>query len=50
MVVQEITDTHVRHLGREPEYTHIVIQEIRDEDWGFAGNLADHWHEVGKVK
>jgi len=28
-------------LGKRPEHTHIVIQEIEDENWGFAGILTD---------
>lgn len=42
-LVQEFTDTLVRVLGKRPEHTHIVIQEIREEDWGFAGQLTDDW-------
>jgi 4-oxalocrotonate tautomerase len=33
-------------LGKKPEHTHIVIQEIVDEDWGFAGMLTDdYWKQ-----
>lgn len=42
-VVREFTDTLVRVLGKHPEHTHIVIQEIADEDWGFSGMLTDDW-------
>ncbi len=42
-LVQEFTDTLVRVLGKRPEHTHIVIQEISEEDWGFAGQLTDDW-------
>ena len=40
-IVQEFTNTLVRVLGKKPEHTHIVIQEIEDENWGFAGMLTD---------
>jgi len=40
-IVAEFTATLVRVLGKRPEHTHIVIQEIADEDWGFAGVLTD---------
>lgn len=30
-------------LGKKPEHTHIVIQEIEEENWGFAGLLTDDW-------
>jgi 4-oxalocrotonate tautomerase len=41
--VREVTDSLVRILGKKPEHTHIVIQEIAEEDWGFAGMLTDDW-------
>ncbi len=42
-IVREFTDTLARVLGKKPEHTHIVIQEIAEEDWGFAGLLTDEW-------
>ncbi len=42
-LVQEVTASLVRILGKKPEHTHIVIQEIADEDWGFSGLLTDDW-------
>jgi 4-oxalocrotonate tautomerase len=42
-IVKDITNSLVRVLGKRPEYTHIVIQEIADEDWGFSGMLTDDW-------
>jgi 4-oxalocrotonate tautomerase len=42
-VVTEFTDTLVRVLGKKPEHIHIVIQEIEEEDWGFAGMLTDDY-------
>ncbi|MEK8088651.1 4-oxalocrotonate tautomerase family protein [Thermithiobacillus plumbiphilus] len=42
-IVKDITDSLVRVLGKKPEYTHVVIQEIADEDWGFSGMLTDDW-------
>lgn len=42
-LVRSITDALVRVLGKNPEHTHIVIQEINEEDWGFAGLLTDEW-------
>lgn len=42
-LVKEITDSLVRILGKKPEHTHIVIQEINEEDWGFSGLLTDEW-------
>ncbi len=42
-VVREVTDTLARVLGKKPEHTHVVIQEIAEEDWGYAGLLTDDW-------
>jgi 4-oxalocrotonate tautomerase len=44
-IVEEFTDTLVRVLGKRPEHTHIVIQEIEEEDWGFAGMLTDDYRK-----
>ena len=32
-------------LRKRPEHTHVVIQEIAPEDWGFAGMLTDDWRK-----
>lgn len=42
-IVSEMTDTLVRVLGKKPEHTHIVIDEIELENWGFAGELTSEW-------
>ncbi len=42
-LVRDMTDSLVRVLGKKPEHIHIVIQEIAEEDWGFAGMLTDEW-------
>jgi 4-oxalocrotonate tautomerase len=42
-LVRGITDLLVEVLGKKPEHTHIVIDEIEDENWGFAGVLTDDY-------
>jgi len=42
-IVRDVTDSLVRELGKQPEHIHIVIQEIAEEDWGYAGLLTDDW-------
>ena len=42
-LVKDITDSLVRVLGKKPEHTHIVIQEIAEENCGFSGLLTDEW-------
>ncbi|MEL6777321.1 MAG: 4-oxalocrotonate tautomerase family protein [Cyanobacteria bacterium J06597_16] len=44
-LVQEMTDSLVRVLGKSPEHIHIVIQEIEEENWGFSGLLTDDWKQ-----
>lgn len=39
-LVKDITNSLIRILHKKPEHTHIVIQEIDEEDWGFEGILA----------
>lgn len=47
-IVADFTATLVRVLGKRPEHTHIVIQEIEDTDWGFAGVLTDTYRQRTK--
>ncbi len=42
-LVKDTTDSLVRVLGKQPEHIHVVIQEIAEEDWGYAGLLTDEW-------
>lgn len=42
-LVKDVTASLQRILGKRPEHTHIVIQEIEEQNWGFAGLLTDDW-------
>lgn len=42
-IVADVTKSLVEHLGKQPEHIHVVIQEIDEENWGFAGQLTDDW-------
>lgn len=42
-LVKEFTESLGRILGKKPEHTHIVIEEIPEENWGFSGQLTDDW-------
>lgn len=44
-LVSDVTDSLVKNLGKKPEHIHIVIQEIADEDWGYAGMLTDDFRK-----
>lgn len=45
-IIQDITQSLVTVLGKRPEHTHIVIQEIAEEDWGFEGMPTDEWKKT----
>lgn len=42
-LVKDVTDSLQRVLGKKPEHVHVVIQEVPDQNWGFAGLLTDEW-------
>lgn len=42
-IVADITRSLVDVLGKKPEHIHVVLQEVAEEDWGFAGQLTDEW-------
>lgn len=42
-LVKEMTNTLARVLNKRPEHTHIVIQEVEEENWGGSGLLTDDW-------
>ena len=36
-VISELTETLQRVLGKQPELTHVVIEEVDPDNWGVAG-------------
>jgi len=42
-LVREVTDSLVRILHKRPDQTHIVIQEIEEDHWGFGGMLTEDY-------
>ena len=44
-IVEEITRTLVNVLNKKPEHIHIVIDEIDEENWGFAGKLTTEFRQ-----
>lgn len=42
-LVAAITGVLARVLDKKPEHTHVVIQEIAEENWGYSGLLTDEW-------
>lgn len=39
-LVSDITAALVRILGKKPEHTHIVIDEVDEDNWGYSGMLT----------
>ncbi len=44
-LVAEITGTLQRVLGKRPEHTHVIIDEVDPENWGFAGVLTTEYRK-----
>ena len=36
-VIKEVTETLERVLHKPPEWTHITIEEVDPDNWGFGG-------------
>lgn len=49
-IIAEFTQTLVDVLGKNPEHTHIVIQEIATDNWGFAGELTTDYRKRESAK
>ena len=45
VIVREITDTLGRVLGKRPEHTHVIIDEVDPENWGYAGVLTTEYRK-----
>ena len=45
-IVSQFTQTLVDVLGKNPERTHIVIDEVEEENWGFAGKLTSEMRKA----
>ena len=44
-LVGDITGSLVDRLGKKPEHIHIVIDEVDEDNWGFAGMLTMDWRK-----
>ncbi|BAM03547.1 tautomerase family protein [Phycisphaera mikurensis] len=42
-VIADVTRALVEHRGKKPEHCHVVIDEVAEANWGFAGQLTDDW-------
>ena len=44
-VIAEITETLQRVLGKRPDLTHIVIEEVDTDNWGYAGMTTTEYRQ-----
>jgi len=47
-IVRDITNSLVKTLGKKPEHIHIVIDEVKTDNWGFAGMLTTEYRKKSK--
>ncbi len=48
-IVEDITQSLVKTLGKKPEHIHIVIDEVDVDNWGFAGMLTSEYRSSKKA-
>ena len=46
-LIKGVTDLITDVLNKDPHLTHIVIQEINTDDWGYAGEQTSVLREKG---
>ncbi len=46
-LIKGVTDLITNVLNKDPHLTHVVIQEIDLDDWGYAGNQTSVLREQG---
>ncbi|HEY5748177.1 MAG TPA: 4-oxalocrotonate tautomerase family protein [Chryseolinea sp.] len=46
-LIKGVTDLITNILNKDPQLTHVVIQEIALDDWGFAGEQVSVLREKG---
>ncbi|MEM7625689.1 MAG: 4-oxalocrotonate tautomerase family protein [Planctomycetota bacterium] len=44
-IVKRVTDALVDVLGKRPEHTHVVIDLVDEENWGYAGMLTTQYRK-----
>ncbi len=50
-LIRGVTDLLVKVLDKEPQTTHVVIDEIDTDNWGFGGqSVTDHRQRERKEK
>lgn len=47
-LIKDVTNSLIRVLDKKPEHIHIVIQDVAESNWGFAGKSTKKWRESAK--
>jgi 4-oxalocrotonate tautomerase len=47
-LIADITNSLVQTLNKKPEQTHIVIEEVDTDNWGFMGMLTTDYRKMHK--
>ena len=45
MLIRETTAMLARVLNKDPQTTHVVIDEIDTDNWGFGGESTTHYRQ-----
>ncbi|KAA2243544.1 4-oxalocrotonate tautomerase family protein [Chitinophaga agrisoli] len=46
-LIKGVTDLMTNVLNKDPQLTHVVIQEVELDDWGFGGEQVSVLREQG---
>jgi 4-oxalocrotonate tautomerase len=46
-LIKEVTESITRILNKDPHLTHVAIQEIELDNWGYAGEQVSVLREQG---
>ncbi len=44
-LIRGVTDLLVKVLGKDPQLTHIVIDEVYTDNWGFGGESVTDYRQ-----
>ena len=47
VLIKGVTDLVTKVLNKDPHLTHVVIQEVNLDDWGYAGEQVSVLRENG---
>jgi len=45
-LIRGVTDLLVDVLDKDPQLTHVVIDEVETDNWGIGGESASHYRQM----